>query len=146
MTNQTSSTTSSPPPQKTNKRVFDFAPSLASHVASAALVVSHAGSGSIFEALTARKALVVVPNPLLMDNHQAELGARLKAMGVLECAAPGELAAAVRRLDAGALRRYERGDAGGIVGALDALTGRRGREEQQRQQQEQEQKRKRGRR
>lgn len=30
-----------------------------------------AGSGSIFEALRLRKPLVVVPNPLLMDNHQA---------------------------------------------------------------------------
>lgn len=42
-----------------------------------------AGSGSIFEALTSGKALVVVPNPLLMDNHQAELGDHLAAQGVL---------------------------------------------------------------
>jgi beta-1,4-N-acetylglucosaminyltransferase len=105
---------------------FDFAPSLAEHVAGADLVISHAGvllcvlcskfvcwrdavsapscqlhkhspnptpkhphqnnnkgSGSIFEALTQRKALIVVPNPLLMDNHQAELGQHLAAQGVL---------------------------------------------------------------
>jgi len=35
------------------------------------------GSGSIFEALSGGKALIVVPNPLLMDNHQAELGDHL---------------------------------------------------------------------
>jgi hypothetical protein len=43
----------------------------------------HAGSGSIFETLTARKPLIVVPNPLLMDNHQAELGDHLAAMNAL---------------------------------------------------------------
>jgi UDP-N-acetylglucosamine transferase subunit ALG13 len=47
-----------------------------------------AGSGSIFEALTrsgSTAALVVVPNPLLMDNHQAELGQHLEALGHLVC-------------------------------------------------------------
>jgi UDP-N-acetylglucosamine transferase subunit ALG13 len=38
------------------------------------------GSGSIFETLHAGKPLIVVPNPLLMDNHQAELGDHLAAM------------------------------------------------------------------
>lgn len=42
-----------------------------------------AGSGSIFETLTARKPLIVVPNPLLMDNHQAELRDHLAAMNAL---------------------------------------------------------------
>lgn len=49
---------------------FDYAPSLADHLASAALVISHAGSGSLFESLRARRPLIAVPNPLLMDNHQ----------------------------------------------------------------------------
>eukprot|EP00775_Hariotina_reticulata_P011613 gene11613-11757_t len=59
---------------------FDFSPSVAEYMSSSALVISHAGSGSIFEALHARKPLIVVPNPLLMDNHQAELGDHLAAM------------------------------------------------------------------
>lgn len=42
--------------------------------------VSIVGSGSIFETLTAGKPLIVVPNPLLMDNHQAELGDHLANM------------------------------------------------------------------
>lgn len=41
------------------------------------------GSGSIFETLTAQKPLIVVPNPLLMDNHQVELGEQLTEMGHL---------------------------------------------------------------
>jgi UDP-N-acetylglucosamine transferase subunit ALG13 len=171
----------SPPP-----RYFDFTPSLAQHVAAASLVISHAGSGSIFESLSAGKALIVVPNPLLMDNHQAELGDHLKAMGVLvrglggwglgrgragaqgargaragsastrarrrgarrahasgasrpgptrarpapvrpvpqECAAPDGVADAVLRLDPAALKPFAKGDASGIVAAVDALTGR----------------------
>ena len=52
---------------------FDFAPSLSDFICSAELVISHAGAGSIMDALEARKPLVVVVNDALMDNHQAEL-------------------------------------------------------------------------
>jgi UDP-N-acetylglucosamine transferase subunit ALG13 len=34
-------------------------------------VVSHAGAGSVFEALGGRRPLLVVVNETLMDNHQA---------------------------------------------------------------------------
>lgn len=47
----------------------------------AALVISHAGSGSLFEGLALRKAIVAVPNPVLMANHQAELAEKLAADG-----------------------------------------------------------------
>ena len=49
---------------------YRFKGSLAEDMASASLVVSHAGSGSIFEALALKKPLVVVVNEALMDNHQ----------------------------------------------------------------------------
>ena len=52
---------------------FDFAPSLDEHVCASALVISHAGAGSIMDALGRRKPLVVVANDALMDNHQTEL-------------------------------------------------------------------------
>jgi beta-1,4-N-acetylglucosaminyltransferase len=37
------------------------------------LVVSHAGSGTILQALRVDVPLVVVPNSELLDNHQVEL-------------------------------------------------------------------------
>lgn len=44
---------------------------------SADLVISHAGAGSILEALEKRKNLIVVINNRLMDNHQVELAKQL---------------------------------------------------------------------
>lgn len=54
-------------------RVEDYLPNLASEIEHAGLVISHAGAGSIFESLTYQVPLIVVPNPILMDNHQVEL-------------------------------------------------------------------------
>ncbi len=50
---------------------FDYRPSLAALMARAALIISHAGSGSVFEALRLRVPLIAVPNAILMANHQA---------------------------------------------------------------------------
>ena len=69
-------------------RVFDFAPSLADEMLAADLVVSHAGSGSVFEALGMRKPLLVVVNDALMDNHQAELAEELGKRGTCGGANP----------------------------------------------------------
>lgn len=64
-------------------QIFDFAPNLDLHMRRADLVISHAGSGSLFEALRLRKAIIAVPNAILMDNHQAEL-VGLPALYVLQ--------------------------------------------------------------
>ncbi|KAF3184955.1 N-acetylglucosaminyldiphosphodolichol N-acetylglucosaminyltransferase catalytic subunit alg13 [Orbilia oligospora] len=41
------------------------------------LIISHAGSGTILDALRYQKAIIVVPNESLMDNHQAELASEM---------------------------------------------------------------------
>lgn len=102
---------------------FDFAPSLAEHLGTAALVISHAGSGSIFEALRLRRPLVVVPNPLLMDNHQAELATKLERMGHLYAATPQNLAQVVAGMDPARLAPYDKGDPAGIVQHIDCAIG-----------------------
>lgn len=55
------------------------------YMEAASLVISHAGSGSLFECLALRKAVVAVPNPVLMANHQAELADKLAADGCVAC-------------------------------------------------------------
>lgn len=102
---------------------FDFAPSLSDHLRGAALVISHAGSGSIFETLRLRCPLVVVPNPLLMDNHQVELAQKLERDGHLFAATPDSLEAVVAAMDPSLLLPYAKGDPAGIVRCIDAAMG-----------------------
>ena len=47
-----------------------YVPSLHAHMEAADLIISHAGSGSLFEALSLHKAVIAVPNSSLMANHQ----------------------------------------------------------------------------
>ncbi|KAB1212528.1 Long chain acyl-CoA synthetase 7, peroxisomal [Morella rubra] len=60
---------------------FTFSSSIADHLRSASLVISHAGSGSIFETLRLGKPLIVVVNEDLMDNHQKSMKSGLAADG-----------------------------------------------------------------
>ncbi|TMW67310.1 hypothetical protein Poli38472_012426 [Pythium oligandrum] len=48
-------------------------------VAHADLIISHAGAGSIMDALSAQKQLLVVVNTLLMDNHQTDIAEAMAA-------------------------------------------------------------------
>ncbi len=82
-----------------------------------------AGSGSIFETLRLGKPLIVVPNPLLMDNHQAELARKLESLKHLFAATPDTLAEVVQGMDVASLLPYEKGDPSGIVAAVDACCG-----------------------
>lgn len=52
---------------------YRFKPSLETDIASADLIISHCGAGSILEAVMKKKMLVVVINTSLQDNHQTEL-------------------------------------------------------------------------
>ncbi|CUS08086.1 unnamed protein product [Tuber aestivum] len=62
---------------------FGFTDDLRTEVTHADLVISHAGSGSILDALRYQKRLVVVANGALMDNHQKELAEELGGVGYL---------------------------------------------------------------
>ena len=74
---------------------FRLKPSIADDVAGAALVVSHAGAGSIFEALRAGRPLAVVINDSLADNHQQELAEAMASRGHCVQCLPKGLAQAV---------------------------------------------------
>ncbi|EFJ06829.1 hypothetical protein SELMODRAFT_232928 [Selaginella moellendorffii] len=102
---------------------FTFAPNLGEQLSSADLVISHAGSGSIFETLRAGKPLVVVINEDLMDNHQCELAEELARNRFLICAKPSTLVAAVKAMELGTLLPYPRSSPAALVAALDKFLG-----------------------
>ncbi|KAL5974220.1 hypothetical protein ACLOJK_030883 [Asimina triloba] len=90
---------------------FTFSPSLADYMRSASLIVSHAGSGSIFEALRLGKPLIVVVNEDLMDNHQSELAEELAERKHLLCARPQTLHQVIKNMDLESLIPYPPADA-----------------------------------
>ncbi|KAI9787969.1 MAG: N-acetylglucosaminyldiphosphodolichol N-acetylglucosaminyltransferase catalytic subunit alg13 [Candelina submexicana] len=60
------------------------------------VVISHAGSGSILDALRISVPLIVVPNPGLLDNHQEELAEILAEQGYVVHGKSNNLPAAIK--------------------------------------------------
>ena len=50
--------------------VVQYLPSMHAYMEAADLIISHAGSGSLFEALSLGRVIIAVPNAILMANHQ----------------------------------------------------------------------------
>nr|GEW32176.1 UDP-N-acetylglucosamine transferase subunit ALG13 homolog [Tanacetum cinerariifolium] len=86
---------------------FTFSPSIAGYMKSASLVISHAGSGSIFETLKLAKPLIVIVNEDLMDNHQSELAEELAERKHLFCARPQTLYQVIEALDLDSIVPYQ---------------------------------------
>ncbi|KAK9236933.1 glycosyl transferase [Lipomyces kononenkoae] len=62
---------------------FGLTENMASEIESSWLVISHAGTGTILDTLRSpspKPRLIVVPNPVLMHGHQAEVAAALEDM------------------------------------------------------------------
>ena len=106
-------------------QVFEFAPSLAEYMKQADLIISHSGSGSIFEALRLGKPLVAVPNAILMDNHQAELAEHLAHLKYIITARPDTLVHTLQHLSIDGLKPYESGDAKGVISHIDILVAKK---------------------
>ncbi|GAU39430.1 hypothetical protein TSUD_289950 [Trifolium subterraneum] len=102
---------------------FTFSSSIADHLRSASLVISHAGSGSIFETLRLRKPLIVVVNEDLMDNHQSELGDELANRKHLYCASPQTLHQTIANMDLNSLLPYTPGDATPVANHINRFLG-----------------------
>ncbi|KAI4122006.1 MAG: hypothetical protein LQ347_006665 [Umbilicaria vellea] len=64
------------------------------------VVISHAGSGSILDALRIAVPLIVVPNPNLLDNHQVELAEELASQGYVVHGRLHDLPSAIRQSEA----------------------------------------------
>ncbi|OMP02372.1 hypothetical protein CCACVL1_02823 [Corchorus capsularis] len=102
---------------------FTFSSSIADHLRAASLVISHAGSGSIFETLKLGKPLIVVVNEDLMDNHQSELAEELAERKHLYCARPQTLHQTIAGMDLGSLLPYSPGDATPVAKLINRFLG-----------------------
>ncbi|XP_042515285.1 UDP-N-acetylglucosamine transferase subunit ALG13 homolog [Macadamia integrifolia] len=102
---------------------FTFSPSIADYLRSASLVISHAGSGSIFETLRLRKPLIVVVNEDLMDNHQSELAEELAKRKHLLCARPQMLYPTIADMILDSLVSYPQGDATPVSNIINRFLG-----------------------
>ncbi|KMS97943.1 hypothetical protein BVRB_4g097180 [Beta vulgaris subsp. vulgaris] len=102
---------------------FTFSSSIAESLRSASLVISHAGSGSIFETLRLRKPLIVVVNEDLMDNHQAELAEELAERKHLFCAHPQTLHQTLTSMNIDFLLPYPAGDAKPVAKLINKFLG-----------------------
>ncbi|OTA70308.1 glycosyltransferase family 1 protein [Hypoxylon sp. EC38] len=60
------------------------------------LIITHAGSGSILDALDFNTNIIAVPNPALMGNHQSEIAEEMERQGFL---IQGKLGSLVDLLD-----------------------------------------------
>ncbi|XP_045821664.1 UDP-N-acetylglucosamine transferase subunit ALG13 homolog [Trifolium pratense] len=100
---------------------FTFSSSIADHIKSASLIISHAGS--IFETLKLGKPLIVVVNEDLMDNHQSELGEELANRKHLYCASPQTLHQTIVDMDLNALVPYSPGDATPVAKHINRFLG-----------------------
>ncbi|CAO1636087.1 unnamed protein product [Sympodiomycopsis kandeliae] len=63
------------PDRNITVNLFNYLPTLKSHIQSSDIVISHAGSGSLLDTLRIPNPplLILVPNATLLDNHQIEL-------------------------------------------------------------------------
>lgn len=102
---------------------FTFSSTIADHLRSASLVISHAGSGSIFETLRVGKPLIVVVNEDLMDNHQSELAEELADRKHLYCASPQTLPQTISDMDLNSLLPYVPGDATPVAKHINRFLG-----------------------
>ncbi|KAL8159528.1 hypothetical protein V2J09_001065 [Rumex salicifolius] len=102
---------------------FTFSPTIADSLRSASLVISHAGSGSVFETLRLRKPLIVVVNEDLMDNHQAELAEELADRKHLLCAHPKTLYETIAQMDLESLVPYPSGDGKPVAKLINRFLG-----------------------
>jgi beta-1,4-N-acetylglucosaminyltransferase len=78
---------------------FRTIPSVQQFIDDSDLVISHAGAGTILDVLRSSKKLIVVVNPLLMNNHQLEIAEALnKNRHLIMCSSPSELLESLQAL------------------------------------------------
>lgn len=102
---------------------YRYKDSIADDIQRASLVISHAGAGSVLEALQAGKPLIVVVNEQLMDNHQFELASQLAEEGHLYYATCSTLQETVEQKDMSLLKPFPPGKPDLFASFIDEVVG-----------------------
>lgn len=102
---------------------FRFSPSLDKYMENASLIISHAGAGSIMEALALKKPLLVVINETLMDNHQSELSDAMMEEGYLTSTTCSQLANTIKNLSLEVNKTYPARDHDAFPSLVDNTLG-----------------------
>ncbi|KAF8481520.1 glycosyltransferase family 1 protein [Gautieria morchelliformis] len=87
-------------------QLWKLKPSLKNDLEVSDLVISHAGSGSILDALRLHKPLIAVPNPTLLHNHQRELAESLEQRGYLATSSVSDLACTISKFNPEKVLRF----------------------------------------
>jgi beta-1,4-N-acetylglucosaminyltransferase len=105
--------------------VYRFKASIAEDVEGASLIISHAGAGSIFEAVRANKPLIVAVNNKLADNHQTELASAMSERKHFFSCDPATLAATLKAADFSKLKPLPSAEPGlkAFAACVDDLMG-----------------------
>ncbi|KAH9946059.1 glycosyl transferase [Epithele typhae] len=103
--------------------VWRFKPSLQADYEQADLIISHAGSGTILDVLRMKKPLIVIPNPTLLDNHQAELSDSLAGLNHLRSTTVADLPQAIEKFDISTLVPFPQFDGSRFRELLDDEMG-----------------------
>ncbi|XP_064596313.1 UDP-N-acetylglucosamine transferase subunit ALG13 homolog isoform X2 [Liolophura sinensis] len=102
---------------------YRYKNSLKEDVEKASLIISHAGSGSVLEALGAGKPLLVVINEDLMDNHQLEVANQLYIDGHVFYANTKNLKQTLESEDFSKLKPFPRADPKTFSNFIDSVMG-----------------------
>ncbi|XP_011708353.1 PREDICTED: UDP-N-acetylglucosamine transferase subunit ALG13 homolog [Wasmannia auropunctata] len=102
---------------------FGLSPSIGEYLQLADLVISHAGAGSVLEALEKRKHLIVVTNDLLMDNHQIELAEQLYKDEHLYYCTCRNLLHVIETMDLSKLKPFTNDKSADIANFIDKVIG-----------------------
>eukprot|EP00045_Choanoeca_perplexa_P009318 m.89157 g.89157 ORF g.89157 m.89157 type:complete len:206 (-) comp14851_c0_seq3:1712-2329(-) len=100
---------------------YDFKPSLDDDIQSADVIISHAGAGTILEAMAAQKSMVVVINDTLMHNHQTELAQAMASRKHVIACTVKTLHQACQDLDDYGFVPFEKGDPSKLVTLTNAI-------------------------
>ena len=92
-------------------------------VAACALVVGHAGTGTLLDVLGAGRPLLLVPNSLLMHDHQRELADALADRGHVWLADPPDVAARLIAIDVHDRTPWAPGRPELLAARIDAMFG-----------------------